>query len=52
MSRWFADTFSFLALINPKDACHEAAVQFSVYSGTLEWQDEVTEEQYLGKSPR
>lgn len=30
----------------------EAAVQFSVYSGTLEWQDEVTEEQYLGKSPR
>lgn len=28
----------------------EAAVQFSVYSGTLEWQDEVTDEQYLGKS--
>jgi quercetin dioxygenase-like cupin family protein len=30
----------------------EAAVQFSVYSGTLEWQDEVTDEQYLGKSSR
>ena len=29
MSRWFADTFYFLALINPKDARHEAAVQFS-----------------------
>jgi quercetin dioxygenase-like cupin family protein len=27
----------------------EAALQFSVYSGTLEWKDAVTEEQYLGK---
>jgi quercetin dioxygenase-like cupin family protein len=25
------------------------ALQFSVYSGTLEWKDPVTDEQYLGK---
>ena len=25
------------------------AVQFSVYSGTLEWQDAVTDDQYLGR---
>jgi quercetin dioxygenase-like cupin family protein len=30
----------------------EGAVQFSVYSGTLEWRDEVTDDQYLGKSVR
>jgi quercetin dioxygenase-like cupin family protein len=28
----------------------QAAVQFSVYSGTLEWKDAVTDDQYLGKS--
>ena len=27
----------------------QAALQFSVYSGTLEWKDPVTDEQYLGK---
>jgi quercetin dioxygenase-like cupin family protein len=27
----------------------QAALQFSVYSGTLEWKDAVTDEQYLGK---
>ena len=27
----------------------QAAVQFSVYSGTLEWQDPVTDDQYLGR---
>ena len=27
----------------------QAAVQFSVYSGTLEWQDAVTDDQYLGR---
>ena len=27
----------------------QAAVQFSVYSGTLEWQDAVTDEEYLGR---
>lgn len=30
----------------------QGAVQFSVYSGTLEWRDEVTDDQYLGKSVR
>ena len=30
-------------------APEQAALQFSVYSGTLEWKDPVTEEQYLGK---
>lgn len=30
----------------------QPAVQFSVYSGTLEWKDEVTDEQYLGKAKR
>ena len=29
MSRWFGDTFYFLALLNPKDARHDAAVTFS-----------------------
>ena len=29
MSRCFADTYYFLALINPKDAAHERAVQFT-----------------------
>ena len=28
------------------------AVQFSVYSGTLEWKDQVTDGQYLGKAGR
>lgn len=28
------------------------AVQFSVYSGTLEWKDQVTDAQYLGKAGR
>jgi quercetin dioxygenase-like cupin family protein len=28
----------------------QAALQFSVYSGTLEWKDPVTDDQYLGKS--
>ncbi len=27
----------------------QAALQFSVYSGTLEWKEAVTDEQYLGK---
>jgi quercetin dioxygenase-like cupin family protein len=27
----------------------QSALQFSVYSGTLEWKDAVTDEQYLGK---
>ena len=27
----------------------QAALQFSVYSGTLEWKDAVSDEQYLGK---
>ena len=27
----------------------QAALQFSVYSGTLDWKDPVTDEQYLGK---
>lgn len=27
----------------------QAALQFSVYSGTLEWKDPVTDDQYLGK---
>ena len=27
----------------------QSALQFSVYSGTLDWKDAVTEEQYLGK---
>ena len=27
----------------------QAAVQFSVYSGTLEWQDPVTDGEYLGR---
>ena len=27
----------------------QAALQFSVYSGTIEWKDAVTDEQYLGK---
>lgn len=27
----------------------QAAVQFSVYSGSLEWQEPVTEEEYLGR---
>ena len=27
----------------------EPAVQFSVYSGTLEWQEPVTDEEYLGR---
>lgn len=27
----------------------QSALQFSVYSGTLEWKDPVTDEQYLGK---
>lgn len=27
----------------------QAALQFSVYSGTLEWKNPVTDEQYLGK---
>jgi quercetin dioxygenase-like cupin family protein len=30
-------------------APEQAALQFSVYSGTLEWKDPVTDEQYLGK---
>src|SRR5688572_22624077 len=29
MTRWFADTFYFLALLNPNDAAHRAAVDFS-----------------------
>jgi hypothetical protein len=29
MSRWFGDTFYFLALLNPKDSQHQAAVDFS-----------------------
>ena len=29
MTRWFGDTFYFLALVNPKDARHKAAVEFS-----------------------
>lgn len=41
MTRWFADTFYFLALLNPKDARHQAAVQFSRAHGrsvvTTEW---------------
>jgi predicted nucleic acid-binding protein len=41
MTRWFADTFYFLALLNPKDARHAAAVQFSRANGksvvTTEW---------------
>ena len=28
---------------------NQAAVQFSIYSGTLEWQQPVTDEQYLGR---
>lgn len=27
----------------------QAALQFSVYSGTLEWKDAVTDDQYLGR---
>jgi quercetin dioxygenase-like cupin family protein len=27
----------------------QAAVQFSVYSGTLEWQAPVTDDEYLGR---
>jgi quercetin dioxygenase-like cupin family protein len=27
----------------------QAAVQFSVYSGTLEWQASVTDDEYLGR---
>lgn len=29
MSRWFGDTFYFLALLNPRDERHRAAVEFS-----------------------
>jgi len=28
------------------------AVQFSVYSGSLEWKEAVTDEEYLGKKIR
>jgi len=41
MTHWFADTFYFLDLLNPKDARHAAAVQFSRANGssvvTTEW---------------
>jgi predicted nucleic acid-binding protein len=41
MSRWFGDTFYFLALLNPKDARHNAAVAFSRTHGrsvvTTDW---------------
>jgi predicted nucleic acid-binding protein len=41
MSRWFGDTFYFLALLNPKDGHHPAAVEFSRANGrsvaTTEW---------------
>jgi quercetin dioxygenase-like cupin family protein len=30
----------------------QAAVQFSVYSGTLEWKEAVTDDQYLGKAKK
>jgi quercetin dioxygenase-like cupin family protein len=30
----------------------QAALQFSVYSGTLEWKEAVTDEQYLGKAKK
>jgi quercetin dioxygenase-like cupin family protein len=30
----------------------QAALQFSVYSGTLEWKDAVTDDQYLGRTRR
>ena len=30
----------------------QSALQFSVYSGTLEWKDAVTDEEYLGKKIR
>ena len=41
MNRWFGDTFYFLALLNPNDARHRAAVDFSRVNGrqvvTTEW---------------
>ena len=30
----------------------QAALQFSVYSGTLDWKDAVTDDEYLGKKKR
>jgi quercetin dioxygenase-like cupin family protein len=30
----------------------QAALQFSVYSGNLEWKDAVTDDQYLGKTKK
>ena len=33
-------------------AADQAAVQFSVYSGTLEWKDAVTDDEYAGKKRR
>jgi quercetin dioxygenase-like cupin family protein len=30
----------------------ESALQFSVYSGTLEWKEKVTDDEYLGKTIR
>jgi 4-carboxymuconolactone decarboxylase len=30
----------------------QAALQFSVYAGTLEWKDQVTDAEYLGKAAR
>jgi quercetin dioxygenase-like cupin family protein len=33
-------------------APEQAALQFSVYSGTLEWKEAVTEDEYLGRTIR
>ncbi len=30
----------------------QSALQFSVYSGTLEWREKVTDEEYTGKTIR